>query len=220
MKIEKIHIRNTAGNIKPKTLIIMFHGYAVNGARILSRFANWNNKNCLIIAPDAFHSVNNNDDERSWCSLDNQWNEDGTFNHDLMYGRILEVQSSIIEFIEQQLEKYKLQYKNLILLGFSQGAALTIHMGLNLPEKCKSIIPISGRLINPTQLAQDLKHKPQTLLIHGDSDPIITHDYFYSAKEFFEKEFFNLQSHLISRLRHVIDQKVVRLVDEFVFTQI
>lgn len=217
MKIENTHIREIANGEKPQTLIIMFHGYAVYGARILTRFSYWDNKNCAVVAPDAFDIVNNNPKERSWCSLDNQWNLDGTFNHALMYERLLAIERPIIDFIEEQLVKYKLEYKDLILMGFSQGAALVMHMGLRLPQQCKAVIPISGRLVHPKKLAQDLKHKPAILLIHGDQDQVITPDYFYLAKEFFEQENFVLHSHLIPNLEHVIDRKVVKLIDEFVF---
>lgn len=60
-----------------------------------------------------------------------------------------------------------------ILVGFSQGTMMALHVGLRRATPLAGIIGFSGRLLEPDALAGEIKAKPPVLLIHGDADPVV-----------------------------------------------
>lgn len=60
-----------------------------------------------------------------------------------------------------------------ILVGFSQGTMMALHVGLRRPQALAGIVGFSGRLLDPEALAAELGPPPPVLLIHGDEDPVV-----------------------------------------------
>lgn len=64
----------------------------------------------------------------------------------------------------------------IILAGFSQGGAITLHTGLRYPEPLGGLLALSTYLPLPKQLeAEASNHKDiQIMMAHGVADPVIT----------------------------------------------
>lgn len=61
-----------------------------------------------------------------------------------------------------------------VLVGFSQGTMMALHVGLRRKAPLAGIVGFSGRLLAPERLAAELGPvAPPVLLIHGDSDPVV-----------------------------------------------
>ena len=52
--------------------------------------------------------------------------------------------NKILNFIDEAIEAYQLDAKNITLLGFSQGTILSYSVALSYPEKVKNVIALSG----------------------------------------------------------------------------
>jgi len=67
-----------------------------------------------------------------------------------------------------------LPYQRMVLMGFSQGGALSLFTGFQLPQQLAGIVCLSAYVPAVSQLS--MKH-PQTptLHCHGMSDPLVTH---------------------------------------------
>jgi phospholipase/carboxylesterase len=63
--------------------------------------------------------------------------------------------------------------EQVIVLGFSQGAMMALHVLPRREDPVAGIIGISGRLLRPELLADELQCKPPVLLIHGDQDEVV-----------------------------------------------
>jgi phospholipase/carboxylesterase len=64
----------------------------------------------------------------------------------------------------------------IVLAGFSQGAALALHLGLRLPERLAGIIALSGFLAVPQLLASEQQvanARTPIFMAHGVVDPIV-----------------------------------------------
>lgn len=61
----------------------------------------------------------------------------------------------------------------MVLVGFSQGTMMALHVGLRRREPLAGIVGFSGRLLEPERLAGEIAARPPVLLIHGDADPVV-----------------------------------------------
>jgi phospholipase/carboxylesterase len=79
-------------------------------------------------------------------------------------------------FLEEALERYPIDRRKLILLGFSQGGVIAYDLALRDPERYAGLVALSAWL--PAELADSIAKQPAheslpTLVIHGTQDPMI-----------------------------------------------
>jgi phospholipase/carboxylesterase len=60
-----------------------------------------------------------------------------------------------------------------VLLGFSQGTMMALHVGLRRQRPFAGIVGFSGRLLDPELLPSEIVSRPPVLLVHGDQDPVV-----------------------------------------------
>lgn len=84
-----------------------------------------------------------------------------------------------MKFAEQRLisliEHLRIDPKDLVLGGFSQGAMMTLQVGLHLEESLRGMILFSGTLINRKEWLEKLPNKIAIPFMqsHGRSDPVL-----------------------------------------------
>jgi len=82
--------------------------------------------------------------------------------------------ASITLLIEQEIMR-GIQPDRIILAGFSQGAAMALHIGLRQEQSLGGIIALSGYLLLPEKTDEFSSSSPQTPLFmaHGVNDPVV-----------------------------------------------
>ena len=120
------------------------------------------------------------------------------------------------KFIEEIKIKYKLSNKNIILSGFSQGCMMSINTGVTSDEEFNCIVGFSGKIINKDNLQKRIKNKSKILLIHGDQDEIVSSNFLLEAKDFFERNKFDIQTNLINNCGHHIPIEASSLALSFI----
>ena len=60
-----------------------------------------------------------------------------------------------------------------MVLGFSQGTMMALHVMPRREDAVAGIVGISGRLLEPEALKDEVQCKPPVLLIHGDQDDVV-----------------------------------------------
>lgn len=80
------------------------------------------------------------------------------------------------EFVAQALERYPIDRRKLVVLGFSQGGAMAFNLALRTPERYAALVGLSTWL--PPQLADRAATRPAlarlpTLIAHGRADNMI-----------------------------------------------
>lgn len=92
-------------------------------------------------------------------------------------------------FVDYASEKYPLDLSNLYLLGFSQGAILSMTLALTLGNKIKGIVALSGYIpmfvkeeytINPG-------HNLSAFISHGEYDQVLPFEWGKENVEYFTK---------------------------------
>ena len=76
-------------------------------------------------------------------------------------------------FLDARLAEEDLAPEALALVGFSQGAMMSLHVAPRRDRAIAGVVAISGRLLVPEQLAAEAVVKPPVLLVHGDQDPVV-----------------------------------------------
>ena len=82
----------------------------------------------------------------------------------------------LMQFIDQAAKKYHVPASRIYLLGFSQGAMMSLTIALTQPEKIKGIAMLSGRLIDETKskmVRAELINKVSIFEAHGTEDQVI-----------------------------------------------
>jgi phospholipase/carboxylesterase len=84
----------------------------------------------------------------------------------------------IIELIEREVQR-GIDYRHIVLAGFSQGCAMVLYIGLRLPHQLAGIVALSGYL--PLALSLNLeKHSANQstpiFMAHGTFDPVVALD--------------------------------------------
>jgi phospholipase/carboxylesterase len=97
--------------------------------------------------------------------------------------------SKVTNFIDYACEKYPVDENGIYLLGFSQGAILSMSLGLSLGNRIKGIMALSGYV--PDLVKNEYNIKPvenlSLFISHGEMDNILPFEWGINAKEYFEK---------------------------------
>ena len=81
---------------------------------------------------------------------------------------------------------------------------MSINVGLTSDESFNSIIGFSGKIIDRDDLALRIKSKANILMIHGDSDEIVSPNNLLDAKDFLIRHKINVETLMIKDCEHHI----------------
>ena len=108
------------------------------------------------------------------------------------------------QFIVEVKNEYSLQNNKICLSGFSQGCMMSINVGIISEEEFNCIVGFSGKIIDQENLKSRKKSSTSTLLIHGDSDQVVSPHFMLEAKDFFIRNNVKIETHLIKNCDHHI----------------
>ena len=108
------------------------------------------------------------------------------------------------EFIDEIKNEFDLANNKICLSGFSQGCMMSLNLGLTSNEEFCCIVGFSGKIINQEDLKLRKKVSTNTLLIHGDSDQVVSPNFLLEAKDFLIRNNVDIETHLIKNCDHHI----------------
>lgn len=105
--------------------------------------------------------------------------------------------SALDTLVDEVLDRYRVPPGQALLLGFSQGGAMTYRYGLPRPERFSSLVILSGALRNPDALLSQLPSgREQPIFIaHGTGDSMLSIDLSREAVAFLEAQGYRPQYH-------------------------
>ncbi len=95
----------------------------------------------------------------------------------------------IVEFIGQAIEAYHADANRVYLLGFSQGAIMSLSVMLTQPELLAGVVACSGRIlpqVRPQTVPPERLDGFPVLVQHGLQDQVLTIDYGRDSRDFLE----------------------------------
>ena len=81
---------------------------------------------------------------------------------------------------------------------------MSINLGLTSNQEFNCIVGFSGKIIDQEDLRSRKKVSTNILLIHGDSDQVVSPNFMLEAKDFFIRNNIKIETHLIKNCDHHI----------------
>jgi phospholipase/carboxylesterase len=185
-----------------KQVVVFLHGYGADGADLLSLSDPLapHMPTTAFYAPDAPEPCKGTPFGRQWFAIPRF---DGSTELQSRAG-MNAASADLNEFIDHILTTEGLRADRLILLGFSQGAMMALHVAPRRDLPIAGVVAISGRLIDPIALAGEAKVKPEVLLVHGDRDDVVPFGEMHLAGQALQEAGFAAYAHVMQGTGHGI----------------
>ena len=154
-----------------RSVVVLLHGYGANGADLLglADVLGEHLPDTLFIAPDAPETVPGAPNWYQWFPIpwmDNSSEEEAERGMEQAF-------DDLNAFLDALMVDEDLEGEQIVLLGFSQGTMMSLHVGPRREDELAGIVAFSGRLIKPESLEDEVVTRPPVLLIHGDADEVV-----------------------------------------------
>lgn len=186
---------------KPDALVVLLHGYGSNGADLISLAPYWAQAlpGAAFVAPNALEPVPQAPGGFQWFPITQ------LEPHRMEQG-VRQAAPSVDRFIDRELEKYGLSPNRLLLVGFSQGTMMALHVALRRAQPAAGVLGYSGVLVGAARLKEEMRARPPILLIHGDRDPMIPVTAMFESAESLAAAGHGAQWHVSRGVPHSIGQ--------------
>jgi phospholipase/carboxylesterase len=176
-------IREPKIKLDKNPLLLLLHGYGSNEEDLFSFATELPDEYYIISARApynmqygayAWYAINFDADENKFSD-----HEQAKISRDL-----------IAQFIDELIQTYPIDSKNVTLVGFSQGSILSYAIALSHPEKIQRVVALSGYISEPILEENYLHNDFSKLKIfhsHGTADQVIPVEWARKTKPFLEK---------------------------------
>ena len=184
---------------KPKNAVILCHGYGGDGKDISILAGYWRSylQETIFICPDAPEKCAASPSGFQWFDLMDQSTEQ-------ILSKSLVAEVKLNKLIDEVKEKNNLSADKIIIGGFSQGCMISLQTGIKRKDKINSIIGYSGRIIDKDHLSKNIVSRPNIILMHGDADQVVTIEGLLEAKDFFNKNNYEIETKIFKNCEHRI----------------
>lgn len=154
-----------------RSVVVFLHGYGANGADLLGLADPLGEHlpDTLFVAPDAPESCAGAPFGFQWFPI--PW-IDGSSEEEAARGMQAAVQD-LNAFLDGILVDEDLLPEQMVLLGFSQGSMMSLHVAPRREDPIAGVIAFSGRLLQPEVLPDEVVSRMPILLVHGDADDVV-----------------------------------------------
>lgn len=206
--------RRPAASGQASSLVIFLHGYGADGndllglAEPLAEYL----PDTMFLAPDAPQKSVANPFGRQWFPIPYI---DGSTQEQAMSGMAAAV-SALNDWLDQTARETGIGPDRTVLVGFSQGTMMALHVAPRRPQALAGVVGFSGRLLAPEHLAGAVKSRPPMLLIHGDQDQVVPPESTPQAAEALRAAGFDVDTHVSKGMAHGIAPDGLGLALQFI----
>lgn len=163
--------RREALSGETRSVVVFLHGYGANGADLLALADPLGEHlpDTLFIAPDAPEACAGAPFGYQWFPI--PW-IDGSSEEEAARGLQAAVED-LNAFLDGILVDEDLLPEQMVLLGFSQGSMMSLHVAPRREDPIAGVIAFSGRLLQPELLSDETVSRMPVLLVHGDADDVV-----------------------------------------------
>lgn len=189
-----------------KRLVFIFHGYGANKEDMFSIGEAFSEvlPDAEIHMPDGFDPCN---DGFGYCWFPLNSNNVAIWGDDLRNY----AEPKIMAYIDKIKDEKHLQYSDIILSGFSQGAMVAISLGVGYGMK--AVVSFSGIILHPDQYLNERDTK--VLLCHGENDDILHHSLMQMTDEALKSANIDTKAVLDENIGHSISSYLLNQAVDF-----
>jgi phospholipase/carboxylesterase len=161
----------------PRRLVILLHGLGADGNDLIGLAPYW-----AALLPDAEFLSPNAPFPCDMAPSGYQWYSAQSRTPEAMLAGVRAAAPILDAFIDSAMAERGLGEDETALVGFSQGAMMSLFVGLRRARALAGILAYSGRLVGAGTLAAELRARPRTLLVHGTEDPLVPYEEMAAAE--------------------------------------
>ncbi|MDR1026415.1 MAG: dienelactone hydrolase family protein [Lactobacillus sp.] len=215
-------------NGHPKKMIMFLHGYIDDADTIDARLQYMidNLDDVVIRVPLSPYCCEVHEGKKQWYSMHRfDPNDDRKFVktmnecaacYDKMGLGLMEAYSYLKPYMENCLNEYELEEKDLFICGFSQGATLAIYSSLLAEDRVAGCVSFGGMIAPHSYLLKNYLNTPDFLLIHGDQDNLVRYDALEFTKKHLKGMGSKVETLTIKDENHRISDEGVRAMVKFI----
>jgi phospholipase/carboxylesterase len=194
-----------------KSLIVFLHGYGADGNDLIDIGRLWAPAmpDTAFVSPHAPEPYPDAPTGRQWFPL-------AAVDPERLRDGVLRAAPALDALLDEELARLMLTDDRLVLVGFSQGTMMALHVGPRRKSAIAGIVGYSGLLPGPEYLKGEMHHAPPVLLVHGEADPLIPSMVTVAAARILGDAGFPVEWHMRPGLEHGIDQEGLDLGADFV----
>lgn len=203
-----------AASGRADSMVIFLHGYGADGGDLLGLAEPMapHLPDTLFIAPDAPQRSVANPMGYQWFPI--PW-IDGSSEAEAAAGMALSA-SDLDTWLDEIAAKTGIGAARTVLVGFSQGTMMSLHVAPRRAAPVAGIVGFSGRLLAPERLAAEAVSKPPVLLVHGDRDEVVPLSFMPEAATALRAAGFEIATHVSAGTAHGIAPDGLALALDFI----
>ena len=194
--------RKASKSGEDSSLVIFLHGYGADGADLLGLADPLSEHlpDTVFVAPNAPEQCTGNPMGFQWFPI--PW-IDGSSEEASERG-MMQAVDDLNAYVDAVMEEEGVSEAETILVGFSQGTMMALHIAPRREDQFAGVVAFSGRLLRPELLADEAKSKPPVVLIHGDQDDVVPPISMPEAGDALQEAGFPVYGHVMKGTGHGI----------------
>ncbi len=163
--------RRDSASGRTGSVVVFLHGYGADGSDLLGLaepLAPYL-PDTVFLAPDAPERSAMNPSGHQWFPIPWLDGSDPVAADRAMDAAVADLDA----YLDGVLDDEGIGADRLVLIGFSQGTMMALHVALRRPEPVAALVGFSGRLLRPETLKAEIRSRPPVLLVHGDLDDVV-----------------------------------------------
>ncbi len=185
-----------------KGLVVFLHGYGADGNDLIDIGRTWapHLPGVAFVSPHAPEPCGMSPMGRQWFPL--------TMRDEHERWRGTSAAAPVLDrFLDEERDRTGVADEKIVLVGFSQGTMMALHVGLRRRRGPAGIVGFSGHLTGgPEDLAQATA-RPRITMIHGDRDEVLPIGLMFAAVNMLGAAEIPAIFHVCPGVAHGIDQR-------------
>ena len=191
------------------SLIVLLHGIGASGDDLIGLADAWAD----ALPHTVFHSPNaplHFDD----APFGYQWYSRRT-DQSRVSG-LYEVEGTVNAYVDDLLARYELAPARCVLVGFSQGSIVSLHVAPRRKEALGGVVSFSGRMVTADTLREELANRTPICLVHGAEDPVLPSEGTVEGAATLSELDVPHELHILPGLGHAIDARGLEKASQFI----
>jgi len=181
----------------PRRLVILLHGVGSSGADMATLGQMWRERfpDTAFVAPDGTEPFDLGANGRQWFSV-------AGVTEGNRLPRVEAALGALLDFVEAERSRAGVAPAEMVLVGFSQGSIMALHLAMAFPDRCGAVLAYAGRIATPVPTPGEAR--PPVLMIGGEQDAIMSPSVVRASAAHLRAAGFPVEEHVLPGLTHTI----------------